>query len=49
VDAADSWPLLAFLVFLALSAFFPDAEAAFVSLPEAGSRLVAHIVYSGEH
>jgi hypothetical protein len=49
VDAADSWLLLAFLVFLALSAFFPDAEAAFVSLPKAGSKLVAYIVCSGEH
>jgi hypothetical protein len=49
VDATDSWLLLAFPVCLALSAFFPDAEAAFISLPKAGSKLVAHIVYSGEH
>jgi putative hemolysin len=33
LDAADSWLLLAFLVFLALSAFFSSAEAAFISLP----------------
>jgi len=47
VDATDSWLLLAFLVCLALSAFFSNAEAAFISLPEAGSKLVAHVVYSG--
>ena len=34
MDAADSWLLLAFLVFLALSAFFSSAEAAFISLPK---------------
>jgi len=49
VDAASSWLLLAFLVCLALPAFFSDAEAAFIFLPEAGSKLVAHVVYSGEH
>jgi CBS domain containing-hemolysin-like protein len=47
VDATDSWLLLAFLVCLALSAFFSSAEAVFIFLPEAGSKLVAHIVYSG--
>jgi CBS domain containing-hemolysin-like protein len=49
VDAADSGLLLAFLVFVALSAFFASAESAFISLPKAGSNLVAHVVYSGEH
>jgi putative hemolysin len=34
VDAADSLLLLAFLVCLALSAFFASAEAAFISLPK---------------
>jgi putative hemolysin len=34
LDATDSWLLLAFLVFLALSAFFSSAEAAFISLPK---------------
>ena len=34
MDATDSWLLLAFLVFLALSAFFSSAEAAFISLPK---------------
>jgi CBS domain containing-hemolysin-like protein len=47
VDAADSWLLLAFLVCLALSAFFSSAESAFIALPKAGSNLVAHVVYSG--
>jgi len=49
VDAADSGLLLASLVCLALPAFFASAEAAFVSLPKAGNKLVAHIVYSREH
>jgi CBS domain containing-hemolysin-like protein len=49
VDAASSWLLLAFLVCLALSVFFSSAEAVFISLSKAGSKLVAHIVYSGEH
>jgi CBS domain containing-hemolysin-like protein len=47
VDATSSELLLAFLVCLALSAFFSSAEAAFISLPKAGSKLVAHVVYSG--
>jgi putative hemolysin len=34
LDATGSWLLLAFLVFLALSAFFSSAEAAFISLPK---------------
>ena len=47
MDAASSGLFLAFLVCLALSAFFSDAESAFISLPKAGSNLVAHVVYSG--
>lgn len=44
MDDADSWLLLAFLVCLALSAFFSSAEAAFVSL----SKLrVRYLVDSG--
>jgi putative hemolysin len=34
LDDADSWLLLAFLLCLALSAFFSGAEAAFISLPK---------------
>jgi len=34
VDAASSWLLLAFLVCLALSAFFSSAESAFIALPK---------------
>jgi len=49
VDATDGRLLLAFLVCLALSAFFSSAEAASISLTKAGSKLVAHVVYSGEH
>ena len=44
MDAADSWLLLAFLVFLALSAFFSSAEAAFISLPKLRIR---YLVESG--
>jgi len=44
VDAADSWLLLAFLVFLGLSAFFSSAEAAFISLPKLRIR---YLVESG--
>ena len=33
MDDGDSWLLLAFLICLALSAFFSSAEAAFISLP----------------
>ena len=40
MDAADSWLLLAFLVFLALSAFFSSAEAAFISLPKLRIRFL---------
>ena len=40
MDAADSWLLLAFLVFLALSAFFSSAEAAFISLPRLRIRFL---------
>jgi Mg2+/Co2+ transporter CorB len=49
VDAASSWLLLAFLVCLALSAFFSSAEATFIALSKVGSKLVAHAVYSREH
>ncbi|HEU65488.1 MAG TPA: HlyC/CorC family transporter [Chloroflexi bacterium] len=34
MDAASSWLLLAFLVCLALSAFFSSAESAFIALPK---------------
>jgi putative hemolysin len=44
VDAADSWLLLAFLVCLALSAFFSSAESAFISLPKLRVR---YLVESG--
>jgi putative hemolysin len=44
VDATDSWLLLAFLVCLALSAFFSSAEAAFISLPKLRIR---YLVESG--
>ncbi len=44
MDAADSWLLLAFLVFLALSAFFSSAEAAFIALPKLRIR---YLVESG--
>jgi len=47
VDAASSGLLLAFLVYVALSAFFSSAESVFISLPKAVSNLVAHVVYSG--
>ena len=47
MDAASSRLSLAFRVFVALPAFFSDAEAVFISYPKAGSNLVAHIVYSG--
>ena len=49
MDAADSWLILAFLVCLALSAFSSRAEAASISLSKAGSKLIAHTVYSEEH
>ncbi len=44
MDEADSWLLLAFLVCLALSAFFSSAEAAFISLPKLRIR---YLVESG--
>lgn len=44
MDASDSWLLLAFLVCLALSAFFSSAEAAFLSLPKLRIR---YLVESG--
>jgi len=44
VDAADSWLLLAFLVCLALSAFFSSAESAFIALPKLRIR---YLVESG--
>ena len=44
MDDADSWLLLAFLVCLALSAFFSSAESAFISLPKLRIR---YLVESG--
>jgi putative hemolysin len=44
VDATDSWLLLAFLVCVALSAFFSSAESAFISLPKLRIR---YLVESG--
>jgi len=44
VDAADSWQLVAFLVCLALSAFFSSAESAFIALPKLRIR---YLVESG--
>jgi len=44
VDDVDSWLLLAFLVCLALSAFFSSAESAFISLPRLRIR---YLVESG--
>jgi putative hemolysin len=44
LDAADSWRLIAFLVCLALSAFFSSAESAFISLPKLRIR---YLVESG--
>ena len=44
MDAADSWLLLAFLVCLALSAFFSSAESAFIALPKLRIR---YLVESG--
>ncbi len=41
MDDADSWLLLAFLVCLALSAFFSSAESAFISLPRLRIRYLA--------
>jgi len=44
VDATASWLLLAFLVCLALSAFFSSAESAFIALPKLRIR---YLVESG--
>ena len=44
MDAASSWLLLAFLVCVALSAFFSSAESAFISLPKLRIR---YLVESG--
>ncbi len=44
MDAASSWLLLAFLVCLALSAFFSSAESAFIALPKLRIR---YLVESG--
>jgi len=44
VDATISWLLLAFLICLALSAFFSSAESAFISLPKLRIR---YLVESG--
>jgi len=44
VDATDSWLLLAFLVCVALSAFFSSAESAFIALPKLRIR---YLVESG--
>ena len=44
MDAADSWLLAAFLLCLALSAFFSSAESAFISLPKLRLR---YLVESG--
>jgi len=41
LDGADSWLLLAFLVCVALSAFFSSAESAFISLPRLRIRYLA--------
>ena len=47
MDDADSWLLLAFSVSLAFSAFFSNADLAFISSPKADINPVAHVVYSG--
>jgi len=44
LDDGDSWLLLAFLICLAISAFFSSAEAAFISLPRLRIR---YLVESG--
>ena len=49
MDDDSSWLSSAFLIYPALSAFLFDAEAAFISLPKASSKLVAHIDDSREH
>ena len=47
MDTDDSWLLLAFPVCLVLSAFFSSVESDLIALPNAGSNLVTHFVYSG--
>ncbi len=44
MDAADSWLIVAFLICLALSAFFSSAESAFIALPKLRIR---YLVESG--
>jgi putative hemolysin len=44
LDAADSWLIVAFLVCVALSAFFSSAESAFIALPKLRIR---YLVESG--
>ena len=44
MDATDSWLILAFIVCLALSAFFSSAESAFIALPKLRIR---YLVESG--
>jgi putative hemolysin len=44
LDAADSWLIVAFLICLALSAFFSSAESAFIALPKLRIR---YLVESG--
>jgi putative hemolysin len=44
LDAADSWLIVAFLICLALSAFFSSAESAFIALPKLRLR---YLVESG--
>ncbi len=40
MDAADSWLIIAFLICLALSAFFSSAESAFIALPKLRIRFL---------
>ena len=47
MDAASSWLLLAFLVCLALSAFFSSAESAFISLPKLRIRYLVESKVKG--
>ena len=47
MDAADSWLIVAFLVCLALSAFFSSAESAFIALPKLRIRYLVEIGAKG--
>jgi putative hemolysin len=47
LDAADSWLIVAFLVCLALSAFFSSAESAFIALPKLRIRYLVEIGAKG--